>query len=148
MPAVQLLRTFEADKQPTKNPLPELLHTPVGLAVIEIQGTIHAPNVDELEPNDESRSSIRTTHVGQLEFPLHDGSSGEGPWMKRVYLYIGKHQRLVGEVRRLPKPLVVLSKNDEGTQAGFGSAAGQLSIDAIVKHKILFASRPEPVDNR
>lgn len=145
MPAVQLTRNFEADGQSSGNPLPHLLHTPLGLAIIEIQGTIHAPNLDRSETEDDSQDNIRTIGVGRLEFPHYDGSEAEGPWMKRVYLYIGKHQRLTGEIKKLPKPLVVLSKKAAEIRSNDEGPDDQLSIDAIVKHKILFSSRPEPV---
>lgn len=144
MPAVELTRKFETNNQSSENPFPRLLQTPIGLAIIEIQGTIHAPNVDQPVTED-SQENNQTVSVGRLEFPHYDGSDTEGPWMKRVYLYIGKHQRLTGEVKKLAKPLAVLSKNDTETHSGSGSENDQLSIDAIIRHKILFSSRPEPV---
>lgn len=144
MPAVELVRKFETDNQSSDNPLPRLLRTPIGLAIIEIQGTIHAPNVDQSMTED-SPDNDQTVNVGRLDFPYYDGSDTEGSWMKRVYLYIGKHQRLTGEIKKLAKPLIVLSKSDTETHSGSGGQDDQLSIDAIIRHKILFSSRPEPV---
>lgn len=145
MPAVQLTRKFESDNQASENPLPRLLQTPVGLVIVEIQGTVHAPNMDHSAIEDNSQDNGQAVSVGRLEFPNYDGSDSEGSWMKRVYLYIGKHQRLTGEIKKLAKPLVILSKNDTETHSVSGGQDDQLSIDAIIRHKILFSSRPEPV---
>ena len=67
--------------------------------------------------------------------------------MKKVYLYVGKHQRLTGEVKKLPKAMAVLRKrNLHGEQDEEDEAGGEeLEIAEIVKWKILFAGRPEPV---
>ena len=43
--------------------------------------------------------------------------------MKRVYLYVGRHQRLTGEVKRLGKPLAVLRKR--GTRGEGGGGGGE-----------------------
>lgn len=58
--------------------------------------------------------------------------------MKRVYFYIGKHQRMSGEIKKLPKPLAVLRKPQSGEE-------GAVEIVEIVRYKVLFGSRPEPV---
>src|SRR5947207_13792131 len=76
-------------------PLPHLLQTPSGLALLEIQGTLHtsSPSID-VEGGDHARTE---TPIGRLDFPLYDPSSPDPEyqsWMKRVYLYVGKHQRL------------------------------------------------------
>lgn len=146
MPSVALHRDQRPGQNLQKDPLPQLLHTPAGLAILEIQGTIHAPLPDS--------TTLTSTVVGQLQFPLYKGDgtdTQEGPWMKKVYLYIGKHQRLSGEVKKLAKPMVVLDK-DAGKEDTSDSEAGstvdegaRLNILAIIKHKILFSSRPEPV---
>ena len=126
----------------TPNPLPNLLHTPSGLAIVEIQGTIHAPDVDESA--DPSQNI-----VGKLVFPFYDASlpPEDTAWMKRVYLYVGKHQRMTGEVKKLAKPLAVIRRRDISNGAENPSAGddGELEIAEIVYYKILFAHRPEPV---
>jgi chromosome transmission fidelity protein 8 len=132
------------------NPLPTVLQTPAGLALIEIQGTIHAPFPT---PSSESSASETTqTSIGRLEFPLYSGSvkDDDGKWMKKVYMYVGKHQRLTGEVKKLPKAMAVLRKIPESGDvamgdAGDGDAREELEIAEIIKWKILFAGRPEPV---
>lgn len=143
--------------QPSK-PLPHLLQTPSGLALLEIQGTLHTstPSLNV----DESDLTPIETPVGRLVFPLYNPKSPtpeDQSWMKRVYLYVGKHQRLTGEVKQLPKAVAILRKKDDRMGEGMnldhqevlhaeGESPGiQLEIVEIVKYKILFASRPEPV---
>ena len=61
--------------------------------------------------------------------------------MKRVYMYIGKHQRMTGEVKKLPKAFAILKRKESEQQ----DAREELEIVDIVKHKIVFSQRPEPV---
>lgn len=67
--------------------------------------------------------------------------------MKKVYLYVGKHQRLTGEVKKLPKAMAVIRKREsEGEEEAEEEGGGEeLEIAEIVRWKILFAGRPEPV---
>lgn len=60
--------------------------------------------------------------------------------MKRVHLYVGKHQRLTGEVKKLAKPLAVIGKRE-----GQPGDVEQLEIREVIYWKVLFSSRPEPV---
>lgn len=134
------------------SPLPTLLQTPAGLALIEIQGTIHAPSQIDF-PSTQDDTTTTSLQVGRLEFPLYDGRDAvEGVWMRKVYLYIGKHQRLSGEVKKLPKPLLILAKDEtparsmiDASEVGSSPQQEHLNILAVIKYKILFASRPEPV---
>jgi hypothetical protein len=126
------------------NPLPQLLHTPSGLALLELQGEIHAPPpIADETPGDQGGSPQEAdTAVGKLVFPNYSPSSPpeDTSWMKGVYLYIGKHQRLTGEVKKLPKAMGVLRRREVE-----GDDQEQLEIVEIVKHKIVFSQRPEPV---
>ena len=80
--------------------------------------------------------------------------------MKRVYLYIGQHQRLQGEVKKLAKPLAVIRRRcrpDDAPRGGEvdsdrGKVLGrkeeekdELEIVEIVRWKLVFSNRPEPV---
>lgn len=146
---------------PIANPLPHLLHTPSGLAILELQGSInlpeHAAHDSSAEHGErQGKGYIRETAIGRLVFPDYDHAAGKGDtdWMKRVYLYVGKHQRLTGEVKKLPKALAVLRKAGKkgGSESGQreveeqGNFDGEeLEIVEIVKWKILFSQRPEPV---
>lgn len=126
------------------NPLPQLLHTPSGLAIVEIQGTIHGPHTSS-SASDPDQPSVTTT-LGRLEFPLYEEQEkNDGKWMKKVYLYIGKHQRLTGEVKKLAKPLGIIQKAGGGSVDSAEEATSDLELVEIVKYKLLFSGRPEPV---
>lgn len=62
-------------------------------------------------------------------------------WMKRAYLYVGRYQRMTGEVKKLPRPIAVLQK-----RAG-SSEAEELEVVEIVRYKVFFKNRPEPVND-
>jgi chromosome transmission fidelity protein 8 len=111
------------------SPLPSLLHTPGGLALLELQATLHTPSSDS--PAQE---------VGRLVFPSYDPEAGADDlaWTKRVYFYIGKNQRMTGSVKKLAKPLAVLRKADDSNDEG----RTDLKILDIIKWKIVFSSRP------
>ena len=62
--------------------------------------------------------------------------------MNKVHLYVGQHQRLTGEVKKLPNPVAVIRKRDGGEAIAEGD---DLEIAEIVYFKLIFSSRPEPV---
>ena len=134
--------SFSTDISPTgsSNPLPSLLRTPTGLALLEIQGTLHLP---PSSPNE------ATPPVGKLIFPHYDPHdvTGSKAWMKTVHLYVGKHQRLSGEVQKLPKAVAVIRKREVEFGNVDAGRAGEddLEITEIVEWKVVFSSRPEPV---
>ena len=138
MPTIPLHLAPKEAIKPVSNPLPQLLQTPTGLAILEIQGTLNLP------PS--SNSSSTSTPVGRLVFPDYTPTTPEDDksWMKRVYLYIGLHQRLTGEVKKLPNPVVVIRKREPTDSSTAGT--DELEIMDIVYWKVLFSSRPEPVD--
>lgn len=78
--------------------------------------------------------------------------------MKRVYLYVGRHQRLVGEVRRLERAVGVLRRRGDRGVAGLdgekeglsgegeGEGEGEgVEVVEIVHWKVLFGGRAEIV---
>lgn len=97
--------------------------------------------------------------IGRLIFPGYDESNkGNKTWMKQVYMYVGKHQRLTGEVKKLPKAIAIIRKritNQQGEgededvemdEAGDREEnVEELEVVEIVKYKIIFSTRPEPV---
>lgn len=140
------------------NPLPQLLQTPSGLAILELQGTINLPSVNPSDLPDaqgEGNPCSQQTPIGTLVFPDYSSSAPQEStaWMKKAYLYVGRHQRLTGEVKKLAKPLAVIRRKDAGDGAagvgGRGKADAdveeELEILEVVYYKILFSSRPEPV---
>ncbi|MCJ1227292.1 hypothetical protein MMC12_003947 [Toensbergia leucococca] len=147
MPSVPLhfphAKSVEPINNVLTNPLPHLFQTPSGLALLELQGTINMPAID---PTEEPHDALaQETPIGRIVFP--DYSTDTAPestaWMKNVYLYIGMHQRLTGEVKKLPRPVAVIRRKvgPEGSEL----VGEELEIVEVVYYKILFSSRPEPV---
>lgn len=114
------------------NPLPTILQTPCGLALIEIQGTLNS-TVSHEDEDEQSALSI-----GKLAFPLYTpgDTSGDTSWQKRVHLFVGDNQRLTGELKKLPNPVAVLQRRLDTVE--------DLEVAAIVHYKIMFSHRPEP----
>lgn len=142
-----------------KNPLPQLLQTPSGLALLEMQGDINLPSHDDGDSiATESHSGVKTqeTPIGRLIFPDYEPGTEGTEWMKRVFLYVGKHQLLRGEVKKLPKALAVVRRrrvegesmdvdDEDEDEPVTKDGKEELEIVEIVKYKIIFSIRPEPV---
>lgn len=124
------------------SPLPKLLQTPSGLALLELQGTINLPSGADGQ-------TLSDLEVGKLEFPDYEPGAEGSAWMKTAHLYIGEHQRLTGEVKKLPRAIAVVRRRENGvTQSSTGVVEEQgesLEVVEIVKYKLMFANRPEPV---
>ncbi|KAF7720023.1 Chromosome transmission fidelity protein [Penicillium ucsense] len=134
---------------PAHNPLPQLLQTPSGLALLELQGTINVPT-SETESDDIHGSLAQPatyeTPIGKLMFPDYSvHNPDDSQWMKRVYLYIGRYQRMTGEVKKLPRPIAVLRKRCDNEIESAGSE--ELEVVEIVRYKVFFKNRPEPVND-
>lgn len=135
--------------------LPQILHTSSGLAILEIQGTINFSTATATStsassgPLDglpaENGNSLRP--IGRLVFPDYDPASGEDEtaWKKRVWLYVGRYQRLTGEVKKLARPVAVLRRSVRDDGPGGEGEGDALEVAEIVRWKIVFAQRPEPV---
>lgn len=144
MPTIPLHPRPLTTSSPSENPLPNLLHTPSGLAILELQGTFQYPPP---APNTSS------TQLGKLVFPHYNpelNDPSDTKWMKRVYMYVGKGQRMTGECKKLGKPLAIVRKrvneNVGAEDVEMGGVQGEeLEIVEVVKYKIVFSSRPEPV---
>ncbi|KAL8901702.1 MAG: hypothetical protein Q9207_005071 [Kuettlingeria erythrocarpa] len=148
MPSIPLRLPDQTGRGATnadQDQLPHLIQTPSGLAILEIQGTINFPNgaannVDSEEPS--------STAIGKIVFPDYrdDDATGGTSWMKRVHLYVGRHQRLTGEVKKLPSPVAVISrKNSHSDTIIASSATEEIEIAEIIYYKMVFSTRPEPV---
>lgn len=158
------------------NSLPQLLRIPSGLAILELQGTINIPtsnfaaevenvinkdceNSHVKEPKLELKSgSSEGLSIGRLFFPDYDeNDTSKTTWMKKVYLYIGSNQKLTGEIIKLPKAIAAIQKKKDDTKdkssvldkdQDLNNPRVQLEIVDIIKYKILFANRPEPVTSQ
>lgn len=165
MPSVPLHPPPPSQSLAVSSPLPFLIRTPSGLALLELQGTLHTSTSNQNETSPQSldhspeENALHETAIGRLVFPHYKTSLlGEEDlsWMKRVYLYVGKYQRLTGEVKKLGKPVAVLQKKatqekidgivDMERERRLEEMGEELEIVEIVKFKVLFAGRPEPVD--
>lgn len=95
------------------------------------------------EEDADTPANTVTTPIGKLLFPSYSAANPvtDTSWMKHVYLYVGKHQRLTGEVKKLPKPMGIMRKR---VKAGV-EITDELEIVEVVRHKIVFSQRPEPV---
>ncbi|OHE97083.1 Ctf8 [Colletotrichum orchidophilum] len=127
------------------SPLPPLIKTPSGLALLEMQGTVNVPHFN---PDDDPSKTEPEISIGKVIFPdYHPGTQEEGStaWMKRVFLYVGQHQRLQGEVKKLPRAMAIIRRKGEAVTRAEGEAEEELEIAEIVKYKIMFGNRPEPV---
>ncbi|KAF2424395.1 hypothetical protein EJ08DRAFT_415301 [Tothia fuscella] len=151
MPSIPVYRpNLSSRTSSTSNPLPHLLQTPSGLAILELQGTIHVPPLssssEDLTAIDISLDKQLETPVGKLMFPSYSSSNPpeDTSWMKHVYLYVGKHQRLTGEVKKLPKAIGIVRRR-VGVGENGGGGGEDLEIVEIVKYKVVFSQRPEPV---
>lgn len=157
MPSVPLHcrpNSSSTSNKPLDNPLPELLHTPAGLAILELQGTINFPSPETDDSEDQQPQNgggagqdggqpptTFETPLGKLMFPEYSPQNGKDDtsWMKQVYLYVGKYQRMVGQAKKLAKPIAVVQRRQGETD--------ELEVLDIVKYKLIFGSRPEPVND-
>ncbi|KAL4919979.1 Ctf8-domain-containing protein [Aspergillus aurantiobrunneus] len=154
MPSISLHPRASAPRDNTHNPLPQLLQTPSGIALLELQGTINIPVHDNSQLGNESTDSpvledpslTYETPIGKLMFPDYSPQNAKDDikWMKRAYLYVGRYQRMTGEVKKLPKPLAVIQRRQTESADDAGE---QLEIVEIVKYKLMFKNRPEPVND-
>lgn len=141
--------TATAQPYPIHNPLPQLLQTPSGLALLELQGTINVPSSEENEhdagpggsPSSKTNATSYETPIGKLMFPDYSPQNPDDTkWMKRAYLYVGRYQRMTGEVKKLSRPIAVLQKRA-------GSSEEELEVVEVVRYKVFFKNRPEPVND-
>lgn len=119
------------------SPLPQVLQTPSGLALLELQGSVNLPASPDGTP-------LHDLEIGKLVFPDYVAGSDGSVWMKRVHLYVGQHQRLTGEVKKLPRAVAVVRRREHSDSPSQGQG-DQLDVVEIIQYKLLFSSRPEPV---
>ena len=138
----------------------DLIFTPYGLMLLEIQGELNLPNeFPQGQPKtDEDHKYLNNfitineiqhaVKFGNLVFDEKDNS--------KVTLYIGKSQRLLGNVVKLSTPLAVLriplknedemmvdSNNDNVNK--FKQEEELIKLVDIVKAKVIFKQRPLPI---
>ncbi|KAI1186721.1 putative sister chromatid cohesion protein Ctf8 [Nemania serpens] len=132
---------------PSRNPLPQLVQTPSGLALLELQGTINLPELDE----NGGETGDQDIQIGRLSFPDFHPEAQDAAWMGQVHLYVGHHQRFTGEMKKLPKAIAIIRKRPRsGQDAEMAGSVSEntkddLELVEIVKYKLMFSHRPEPV---
>ncbi|CZT24423.1 related to sister chromatid cohesion protein Ctf8 [Ramularia collo-cygni] len=132
MPSISLNRPTQQPTLSIQNPLPQILHTPSGLALIELQGSVLSEQT--------SHQVSTAINLGRLVFPADDSSQTSEWDGKRVFLFVGKHQRMAGEVKKLGKAIAVVRKSRRE-----GAGEGEVEVEEIVRFKMIFAHRPEPM---
>lgn len=95
--------------------VPELIRTPSGMAIVEIQGEVVSHTLKE-----------GTRRVGTIEF------SGN-----TAVMVIDGKQRMRGSIKKLDKPLGMLKMDPLNRD--------QVDLVEIVTHKVSFTDIPEPV---
>ncbi|ANB12471.1 Chromosome transmission fidelity protein 8 [Sugiyamaella lignohabitans] len=143
--------------------IPEVLRTPSGLALVEIQGTVHIGSnalTDSGLNLNTKESSLSFDGDGDLDMnqlPRESGNSfrtdlnllGKFTFSedsKDVVLIMGNYQRLRGKIVALKKPVAVLKMLNRETSATPSSSNSiDIPVVEIIRHKVLFDSRPEPV---
>ncbi|KAK9385026.1 Ctf8-domain-containing protein [Lipomyces mesembrius] len=130
MPSATFAFNMRTATHESSSDFPQVLRTPTGLALIEIQGTLHT-----------GQPSSDTSELGKLTF---DG--------KTAWLWIGDHQRMEGSIVDLNPPFGVLrrvTRKQSEMEEENGSPDGTaVEIVEVIRKKILFTSRPEPIVNR
>lgn len=97
-------------------------------------------------PAPETSILTSATPIGRLVFPNYrkDDPPTNTTWMKTAHLYVGRYQRLTGDVRKLVNPLAVIRRR-RGMDVKEENGVEELEIVELIYHKIVFSSRPEPV---
>ncbi|SMQ46143.1 unnamed protein product [Zymoseptoria tritici ST99CH_1A5] len=132
MPTISVRRCEPSSNTAVDNPLPQLLETPSGLAIVELQGSV----LSEEQESD----AVQALSLGRLVFPAAEHGENSDWDGKRVFLFIGKHQRMAGEVKKLSKPVAVMRRPADPT-----APQDVVEVTEIVYYKMLFQHRPEPM---
>lgn len=109
------------------------LTTPLGNAILEIQGELVLP---------EEKPDGLTEEEAAKYVPLEDPNTHAIRFGKleiegnKAVLYIGKTQRLIGDIKDVQPPLALLKFNGED---------GEVQVKDVIKKKIIFTGRPLPI---
>lgn len=125
-----------------------IISTPYGLSILEIQGELNLPKSvpedDEIASGGDYVSNFATidsiyhaVKFGRLDFDANDHT--------KVTLFIGKSQRLLGNLVDLDTPLGVLRITRSYQLAESNRDDNQLKMVDIIRKKIIFKQRPLPI---
>lgn len=147
MPTTRIECLLERDSTSSKSD--NLIFTSHGLAVLEIQGELNLPldypTGKPQTPEDfEYLNNFITVDdiyhavkFGNLVFDPNDD--------KKVTLFIGKSQRLLGSIVKLQTPLAVMKVPINRDENDMDDDKDVIKIVDIVKAKLIFKQRPLPI---
>lgn len=109
-----------------------VISTPFGLAIIEIQGELNIPEIASSEENPDNLKVddlYTAVKFGKLIVDPVDDS--------KVTLFIGTSQRMLGRIVKIDPPLGVLKIN--------ANDKNEMKMIDVIKKKIIFKDRPLPI---
>ncbi|ABN67722.2 predicted protein [Scheffersomyces stipitis CBS 6054] len=146
------VRSIANSERSSVNTPDDVISTPFGLSLIEIQGELNLPHEAPInvQKNDTNAEYIRNfvtvdeikhaVNFGQLQLDEKDPS--------KVTLFIGKSQRLLGSIVELDLPLGVMKiplNQDTSPENGNEKQKEDIQIVDIVRKKMIFKQRPLPI---
>lgn len=152
MPLAIIETDAQRPKISDKIELPNVLRTPSGLVLIEIQGTVHIGSrtlsstgglgLQSENEHDKSTQFSNTKEEPDLigKFDFSDLEKGGNS----VTLVVDQHQRLRGKLEKLKKPLAIL-RIDGQQKEGTAKSPVRIPVVDVVSQKLIFSSRPEPI---
>ena len=148
MPFAKLSYNFYSKEKSTT--LPQLLQTPSGLILIEIQGTLHIGNQTLVSSGgfglnnlNENKCKAELIHfLGKFDFSELEN--------KNISLTIDEHQSLHGQFVKLKKPLAILRIDhliDPHQEIRTKCDHDPINVPLldVIEFKVVFTSRPEPI---
>ncbi|CAH2351561.1 chromosome transmission fidelity protein 8 [[Candida] railenensis] len=109
-----------------------VISTPFGLAIIEIQGELNIPEIASSEENPDNLKVddlYTAVKFGKLIVDPVDDS--------KVTLFVGTSQRMLGKIVKIDPPLGVLKIN--------ANDKNEMKMIDVIKKKIIFKDRPLPI---
>lgn len=118
----------------------DVIATPYGLCIVEIQGVLNLPKDSNSSSNDWIKVEDVYDAVKFGKIQISDS---------KVTLFIGNSQRLEGRIETLDPPLGVLKiptpSNEKNDSPNESTNPSTISMIDIIKKKIIFRQRPLPI---
>ncbi|GME92408.1 hypothetical protein B5S28_g558 [[Candida] boidinii] len=167
MPSTQVFynkatESLNSEGLKTDKKIQDVIATPFGLTIVEIQGTINLPLVKPKNLNETEETLFIKSNIPKLVSPqsdnlINDHIQSEDDIRNAVRfgkleldddgqnatLFISTSQRLVGKVETLDPPLGVLRINKNRKESELNSIPSEI-VDVITK-KVVFRFRPLPI---
>jgi chromosome transmission fidelity protein 8 len=121
----------------TGNAIDNVLSTPFGLVLLEIQGELNIPHevtTNNLQDFITVDSIHRAVKFGQLKVDEKDP--------KKLTLFVGNSQRLIGDLVKLNPPLAVLKVPIDKSDLIKNKSIDMIDI---IENKLIFKERPLPI---